>query len=108
MEPKFSATAMYAGDTANDEWRRVPKLVPSMLDALGPNRVPLTLQSGEGALLFDLTGKEYWDFYGGHAVTLLGQGHPRWVEAIATQAKQLSFFTTLADIPVRTRAAAAL
>ncbi len=104
----FSPTAMYAGTTANDEWRRLPRAVGAMLDCLGPNRIPLTLQSGEGALLFDVDGKEYWDFYGGHAVTFLGQGHPKWVEAIRAQAAQLSFFTTLADIPVRTRAAHAL
>jgi acetylornithine/succinyldiaminopimelate/putrescine aminotransferase len=99
---------MYAGNTEGDEWRRLPRIVGSMLDCLGPNRIPLTLQSGEGALLFDVDGKEYWDFYGGHAVTFIGQGHPRWVEAIARQARELSFFTTLADVPVRTRAAAAL
>jgi acetylornithine/N-succinyldiaminopimelate aminotransferase len=110
MEPQtpFSPTAMYAGQTDSNEWRRLPRQVGSMLDALGNNRIPLTLQSGEGALLFDVDGKEYWDFYGGHAVTLLGQGHPKWAEAIGRQARQLSFFTTLADVPVRTRAASAL
>lgn len=61
--------------------------------------------SAEGALCWDTTGRQYWDFYGGHAVTLLGQAHPRWIEAINQQMRQLSFFTTLGRVPVRTRAA---
>ena len=86
----------------------MPQYLGHLLETLGPGRVPLTLHSGEGALLFDSNGKEYWDFYGGHAVTLLGQGHPRLVSAITEQAKTLTFMTTLADVPVRTKAAAAL
>jgi acetylornithine/succinyldiaminopimelate/putrescine aminotransferase len=79
-----------------------------LLDNLGSGKLPITLTSGEGALLWDIGGRTYWDFYGGHAVTLIGQGHPRWVKAIATQAHQLSFFTTMCEVPVRTRAAEAL
>ncbi|MCB9679369.1 MAG: aspartate aminotransferase family protein [Alphaproteobacteria bacterium] len=76
-----------------------------ILDNVGTTALPITPCSAEGALLWDTNGKTYWDFYGGHAVTLLGQGHPRWVAAIADQAKKLSFFTTLAPVPVRDRAA---
>jgi len=76
-----------------------------ILDNVGANALPITACSAEGALVWDTDGKTYWDFYGGHAVTLLGQGHPRWVEALSSQARKLSFFTTLAPIPVRTRAA---
>ncbi|MEQ1565825.1 MAG: aminotransferase class III-fold pyridoxal phosphate-dependent enzyme [Myxococcota bacterium] len=108
MSQSFSPTAMYAGSTTSQDWRRMPKYVGHLLETLGSGRVPLTIHSGEGALLFDANGKEYWDFYGGHAVTLLGQGHPKLVEAIATQARQLTFMTTLADVPVRTKAAHAL
>ncbi len=79
-----------------------------LLDNLGPGAAPISLHSGEGALVFGQDGKSYWDFYGGHAVTLIGLGHPRWVEAIAHQARQLSFMTTVVDVPVRRRAAAAL
>ncbi|MFT6157560.1 MAG: acetylornithine aminotransferase/acetylornithine/N-succinyldiaminopimelate aminotransferase [Myxococcota bacterium] len=75
------------------------------LDTIGPNKLPITLHSGEGALLWDTGGRTYWDFYGGHAVTILGQGHPTWVAAIERQARQLSFFTQLADIAIRTKAA---
>jgi acetylornithine/N-succinyldiaminopimelate aminotransferase len=78
------------------------------LDTLGPAKLPVTFISGENALLWDTAGRTYWDFYGGHAVTLIGHGNARWREAIDRQARALSFFTTLADVPVRTRAAAAL
>ncbi|MEZ4320510.1 MAG: aminotransferase class III-fold pyridoxal phosphate-dependent enzyme [Myxococcota bacterium] len=79
-----------------------------ILDNVGAAALPITPCSAEGALMWDTNGKTYWDFYGGHAVTLLGQGHPRWVDAIADQARKLSFFTTLAPVPVRDRAAKAL
>ncbi len=80
----------------------------SLLDTLGNAKLPVTLCSGEGPLLWDTSGRKYWDFYGGHAVSLIGHGHPRWIEAISRQARQLSFCTTIADVPVRTEAAAAL
>ncbi len=79
-----------------------------ILDNVGAAQLPITPCSAEGALLWDSDGKTYWDFYGGHAVTILGQGHPRWVDALTKQARALSFFTTLAPVAVRTRAAAAL
>ncbi|MCA9569309.1 MAG: aspartate aminotransferase family protein [Myxococcales bacterium] len=79
-----------------------------LLDTLGAGKLPLAIVSGEGALLWDADGRTWWDFYGGHAVTLLGQGHPRWADAIAQQARTLSFVTTVVDTPVRDRAAARL
>jgi acetylornithine/N-succinyldiaminopimelate aminotransferase len=104
----FEGTAMYAGSTTEYDWRRMPQIAGHMLDTVGAGRLPITLESGEGALLWDVLGRTFWDFYGGHAVTLIGQGHPRWADAIARQARNLSFFTGLADVPVRTRATAAL
>lgn len=79
--------------------------VNHLLDTVGAAKLPMTFVSGEGALLWDPQGRTYWDFYGGHAVTLLGQAHPQWVDAIAAQARSLSFLTTLCDVPIRTRAA---
>ncbi len=79
-----------------------------LLDTVGAAKLPVTFVSGEGALLWDAGGRTTWDFYGGHAVTLLGQGHPKWAAAIAEQAKTLSFVSTICDLPVRQRAAARL
>ena len=75
------------------------------LNTVGPAGLPITVQSAEGALLWDTAGRTYWDFYGGHAVTLIGQAHPVWVAALTRQAQSLSFFTGLAPVPVRTQAA---
>lgn len=69
------------------------------------SQLPIQLVRGEGSRLFDSDGTAYWDFYGGHAVALLGQGHPRWVQAIAEQARTLSFVTTVAPLTVRDEAA---
>ncbi|TVQ90747.1 MAG: aspartate aminotransferase family protein [Deltaproteobacteria bacterium] len=76
-----------------------------LLDNLGAAKLPAEFCSAEGALLWDTDGRGYWDFYGGHAVTLIGQAHPKWIEAIERQARQLAFFTTLGGVPVRRRAA---
>ncbi|MBO9537310.1 aspartate aminotransferase family protein [Herbaspirillum sp.] len=55
--------------------------------------------AGAGMELVDRDGKRYLDASGGAAVSCLGHGHPRVVEAIRRQAGQLayahtSFFTT--------------
>ncbi len=54
---------------------------------------------GQGIELIDSTGKRYLDACGGAAVSCLGHGHPRVIEAMQRQAAQLayahtSFFTT--------------
>lgn len=54
---------------------------------------------GEGIHLFDDVGKSYIDASGGAAVSCLGHGHPRIVEAIKRQVDEIayahtSFFTT--------------
>ena len=54
---------------------------------------------GEGLHLFDRDGKRYIDASGGAAVSCLGHGHPRVVEAIKRQVDAIayahtSFFTT--------------
>ena len=79
------------------------------LETLSPSSVlPISIESGRGARLFDAAGTAYWDLYGGHAVALLGQGHPGWVSALQQQAERLSFVTTLAPTSVRDRAIDAL
>ncbi len=54
---------------------------------------------GRGVYLFDSEGRSYLDASGGAAVSCLGHGHPRVIEAIRKQAGELayahtSFFTT--------------
>lgn len=48
------------------------------------------LVRGEGAVVWDETGKRYLDFLGGIAVNALGHAHPVFVEAISRQAATIS------------------
>jgi acetylornithine/N-succinyldiaminopimelate aminotransferase len=60
-------------------------------DHLYPNyrQPPLVITRGEGSRLWDDAGKQYFDLFGGIAVSTLGHGHPRLAAAIGEQAKQL-------------------
>jgi len=82
--------------------------MPALTTLSAASLLPITIDRGAGPKLFDTDGNSYWDFYGGHAVALLGQGHPRWVEALTEQAKTLSFVSTLAPVPIRDQAIDAL
>ncbi len=64
--------------------------------------------SGAGVMLRGVDGREMLDFYGGHAVALLGYGHPRLLEALQRQARELFFQSNLVPLAVRDRAARAL
>lgn len=74
----------------------------------GYAKFPFVLAKGAGSYVFDDAGRRYLDFYGGHAVALLGHCPPAVVEAVRRQAGELMFYSTLAYLPVRARAAAAL
>lgn len=71
-------------------------------------QLPMTLVRGAGAVVWDAEGRKYWDFYGGHAVALLGHSHPAVADAIAEQARTLAFYSNIVPIPVRDQAAASL
>lgn len=48
---------------------------------------------GSGQYVYTADGTEYLDLYGGHAVISIGHAHPRYVEAIASQAGKLGFYS---------------
>lgn len=52
-------------------------------------------RSGKGARLTDAAGKEYWDLLGGIAVNVLGHQHPRLIQALRDEAKQLLHVSNL-------------
>ncbi|HKI01463.1 MAG TPA: aminotransferase class III-fold pyridoxal phosphate-dependent enzyme [Thermoanaerobaculia bacterium] len=66
---------------------------------------PVEPVSGEGAILHTRDGRTLIDFYGGHAVALLGYRHPRLVAALAAQAEDLFFQSNSVPLGVRARAA---
>jgi len=76
---------------------------PALLDVF--KKVAFEPVSGEGMWLTGTDGKRYLDFYGGHAVALLGNAHPRLVDTLVRQAKTLFFQSNLVELEVRDRAA---
>jgi acetylornithine/N-succinyldiaminopimelate aminotransferase len=52
-------------------------------------RIPVCVERGEGAYLFDTADRRYLDMIGGIAVSVLGHGNPRLVSAIAEQAARV-------------------
>ena len=48
------------------------------------------IQSGKGALVYDVEGREYVDFSGGIAVMNVGHSHPKVVAAIKDQAEKFT------------------
>ena len=59
------------------------------------DRFPVTFVRGEGTRLWDDDGREYLDFAAGIAVAQIGHAHPRWVEAVASQAARLAHVSNL-------------
>lgn len=51
---------------------------------------PMVLSHGEGAVVWDKSGKRYLDMTAGVAVNALGHAHPTWVKAVADQASKLA------------------
>jgi len=49
-------------------------------------KLPLVIVRGQGALIWDVNGKEYIDCQGAYGVAVLGHCHPKVVEAIRRQA----------------------
>jgi len=68
----------------------------------------LQITDARGVFLHKPDGGKVLDLYGGHAVAALGYGHPRWVEALAEQAKALCFQSNAVALEVRRRAATRL
>ncbi|MGB7978381.1 MAG: aspartate aminotransferase family protein [Chlamydiales bacterium] len=53
------------------------------------NRYPIAIVKGDGMEVYDADGKKYLDFLGGIAVNVLGHCHPKVVDAIIAQVKEL-------------------
>jgi acetylornithine aminotransferase len=68
-------------------------------------RLPVAFTRGEGAYLYDESGKRYLDGLSGIAVCGLGHAHPRVVKAISEQAGALMHTSNLYEIPLQTRLA---
>jgi acetylornithine/succinyldiaminopimelate/putrescine aminotransferase len=58
-------------------------------------RPEIVFTHGDGAYLYDTTGKRYLDFTSGIAVTALGHSDPQWVAAVKDQAGKLVHVSNL-------------
>ena len=63
---------------------------------------------GKGAYIYDKNGKEYLDFYGGHAVISIGHSHPTYVKNINDQIGKLGFYSNSIQNPLQTELASKL
>ncbi len=71
-------------------------------------RAAIRFVRGQGCRLYDTEGKGYLDAFAGVAVSALGYGHPRLVEAIARQAAAVTHVSNYYTIDEQERLAAAL
>lgn len=78
-----------------------------MSDALVQNyrRQPVAFERGEGAWLWDTSGRRYLDALAGIAVCGLGHAHPAVTRALCGQAGRLVHTSNLYEIPLQTRLA---
>ncbi|MEK7858253.1 MAG: aminotransferase class III-fold pyridoxal phosphate-dependent enzyme [Elusimicrobiota bacterium] len=71
-------------------------------------KFPFVLERGEGCWVWDDQGRRYLDFYGGHAVSLLGHCPEAVAEAVSAQSRKLLFYSNLVYHRARAEAAKAL
>lgn len=88
----------------------VTSISRALPDHLAPvfAQFPLEVVDAEGVYLRTPGGRRVLDLYGGHAVAALGYNHPRWVEALTRQARNLCFQSNAVPLDVRRRAATKL
>ncbi len=84
--------------------------LPDPPSALLPvyDQLPFEPVAGRGVWLEAADGRRILDFYGGHAVALLGYRHPALLAALQHQARRLFFQSNAVPLAVRERAATRL
>ena len=55
--------------------------------------LPIEPVRASGSRIWDTSGQEYLDLYGGHAVISVGHAHPRYNDAIKNQLDRISFYS---------------
>ncbi len=58
-------------------------------------KFPIVINKGKGCYVWDDTGKKYLDFYGGHAVALIGHCNPNVIKAVNKQLEKLIFYSNV-------------
>ena len=68
----------------------------------------VTPVSAQGITVQDEQGKEYYDFYGGHAVISIGHSHPHYLKCIKDQLNKIGFYSNSVQNPLQTKLASRL
>lgn len=71
-------------------------------------RRPISIEKGQGTIVWDSEGKQYLDFTSGIAVVSLGHAHPAIVKAIQEQSEKLWHISNLFESPGQEALAAKL
>ena len=61
----------------------------------------ITIIRAKGSYLWDDSGQQYLDMYGGHAVISIGHTHPHFVSRIIHQLNQVAFYSNSIRIPLQ-------
>lgn len=61
----------------------------------------ITPVQGNDMFVYDEQGKEFLDFYGGHAVISVGHSHPHYTDRITEQIKKLGFYSNAVQNPLQ-------
>ncbi|MFT3804847.1 MAG: aspartate aminotransferase family protein [Burkholderiaceae bacterium] len=65
-------------------------------------RQPVAFTHGDGAILYDASGKRYLDALSGIAVNTLGHAHPKLVQALREQVGRIIHSSNLFEVPLQT------
>lgn len=68
----------------------------------------ITITQGRGSYVWDNQGRQYLDFYGGHAVISIGHSHPHYIERLTRQLQRIGFYSNSIHIPQQKELAALL
>ncbi|MFH1720565.1 MAG: aminotransferase class III-fold pyridoxal phosphate-dependent enzyme [Patescibacteria group bacterium] len=58
-------------------------------------KYPIEIVKGNGSFVWDKNGKKYLDFYGGHAVSIVGHCPKKVISAIKKQSDELLFYSNI-------------
>jgi acetylornithine/N-succinyldiaminopimelate aminotransferase len=61
----------------------------------------ITITRAKGSYLWDDSGQQYLDMYGGHAVISIGHTHPHFVSRITHQLNKVAFYSNSIRIPLQ-------
>ncbi|MCW5515100.1 aspartate aminotransferase family protein [Muriicola sp. Z0-33] len=68
----------------------------------------VTPVAAKGIVVTDSQGKEYLDFYGGHAVISIGHAHPHYVKRLKEQLDKIGFYSNSVQNPLQSQLAVTL